>query len=120
MRDPKRTNEVGGGRDRKSVWYCARYKNKNIKGDAELLEIKDYWRKSESVGPSEVLRDTGIPLSWINTGVLDAGIAARLDITDHRLIVVSAIGSVCVDVAVVRVLAVVASGGVDGGHVTFL
>lgn len=82
---------------------------KNIKGNAELLEIRDYWRKSESVGPSEVLRDTGIPLSWINTGVLDAGIAARLDITDHRLIVISAVCAVCVDVAVVRVLTVVAS-----------
>lgn len=73
-----------------------------------FLEIKEY-RKSESVEPSEVLRDTGIALSWIDARVFNAGIAACLDVTDHRLVVVPAVCPVRVDVAVVRVLTVVAS-----------
>lgn len=79
------------------------------KGNAELLKIKDYWRKSESVEPSEVLRNTGITLSWINTGVLDAGITARLNIADHRLVVIATVCAGRVDVAIIRVLTVVAS-----------
>lgn len=78
-------------------------------GNAELLKIKDYWRGSESVEPSEVLRNAGITLSWENTGVLDACITARLNITDHRLVVIATVCAVSVDVAIVRVLAVVAS-----------
>lgn len=78
-------------------------------GNAELLKIKDYWRKSESVELSEVLCNTGITLSWINTGVLDAGITARLNITDHRLVVIATVCAVGVDVTIVWVLTVVAS-----------
>lgn len=65
--------------------------------------------KSESVESSEVLRNTGITLSWINTGVLDAGITTRLNITDHRLVVIATVCAVSVDVAIVRVLPIVAS-----------
>lgn len=126
MRDPKkRMKSAVVEICRESVWYCAERKknnnnNSNKIGMPSFWSSKNYWRKSVSVGLSEVLRNTGITLSRIHTRVLNAGITARLDIADDRLIVLAAVCAMRVDVAVVWVLTIVASRGVDSGHVAFL
>jgi len=112
MRDPKKERMKSAVVEIERVCGIVQEKKQREQkqqGNAELLKIKDYGRKSESVEPSEVLRNTGITLSWINTGVLDAGITACLNITDHGLVVIATVCAVGVDVAIVRVLAVVAS-----------
>lgn len=57
--------------------------------------------------PLKVLRNTGIALSRVNTGVLNTRIPARLHVPNNRLIIIHAIGTVSGHFTIVRIIIVV-------------
>lgn len=71
-------------------------------------------------GILEVLSNSGITLSRVNTGVLDASVAARLDIPDDRLVGIIPVGAMSGHLAVVRVIAIVTTRRVCSRHVALL
>ena len=107
MRDPKEMNVVSGGEG----------KERSIV--QEEKRMPSFWMRLKKKSGLEVLGNTGIPLSWVDPGVFDACVAACLDIANDGLIGLVTVGTVGIDVAVVRVFTVVATRGVCCRHVAF-
>jgi hypothetical protein len=107
MRDLKGMNVVGGGED----------KERGIV--QEEKRVPGFWLRLKRKPGLEVLGNAGIPLSRVDTGVFDACVATCLDITNDGLVGLVTVGTVSVDVAVVRVFTVVATRGMCGRHVAF-